>query len=153
MAESVAAVRAFEQEMQQAKASNSSQGDFIFLNKTRYDLSDSITILGCTLWSDLTACSPEIQQLLGQHFPDFAQIRDFTFNDSVQLHRDQRSWLNEQVSSIAANEPHRRIIIMTHHAPVPLLTSREEFRSGPNARWSPGFCKRSFGVIRSALKA
>jgi Calcineurin-like phosphoesterase len=36
----------------------------------------------------------------------------------VREHNADLSWLNDQVKSIAELEPHRKVIILTHHSPT-----------------------------------
>jgi len=55
-------------------------GEFIILDQTRYDLSPSVTILGCTLFSGIT---PEQIQSVSYGLNDFYRIEDW----SVDLHR------------------------------------------------------------------
>ncbi|KAF2730934.1 hypothetical protein EJ04DRAFT_545477 [Polyplosphaeria fusca] len=71
-------------------------GRFIFLNRDRYDLSSTITILGCTLWSDVEA---------DQAADVAARLTDFN---------DQRGIRD----CLEAEEPHRQVIVATHHCPT-----------------------------------
>ncbi|KIW29043.1 uncharacterized protein PV07_04889 [Cladophialophora immunda] len=86
-------------------------GKLVFLDQTRYDLSSEVTILGCTLYS---------QVLSSQHdrvsfgLNDFYHIEDWT------------------VADISAREPHRKIVVFTHHSP-----STAEGTSDPAHKASP----------------
>ncbi|KAI9772021.1 MAG: hypothetical protein M1840_001309 [Geoglossum simile] len=73
-------------------SAESTIGKFIFLDQTRYDLSDGLTILGCTLFSR-------------------------TVENHVDAHQSDTEWLNTQVSEISRAEPHREIVVFTHHSP------------------------------------
>lgn len=92
-----------------------SQGKFVFLDQTRYDLSPSLTILGCTLYS-------QISEMHREHVSfginDFYHIDDWTVEDHNTAHEADLKWLNEQVASIAASKPQRAIVIFTHYSPV-----------------------------------
>ncbi|CAI7607668.1 unnamed protein product [Penicillium glandicola] len=78
-------------------------GSFVFLDQTRYDLSPDVTILGCTLFSRVSEAHKE---------------HDWTVDDHMAAHEADLRWLNGQVSHIAASEPHRKIVVFTHHSPV-----------------------------------
>lgn len=90
-------------------------GEFVFLDQTRYDVSPSVTVLGCTLYSHVTT-----QQEAGVSFGlnDFYHIKDWTVDAHCAAHDADRMWLNDQVFGIAKSEPHRKIVIFTHHSPV-----------------------------------
>ncbi|PVH94483.1 hypothetical protein DM02DRAFT_676172 [Periconia macrospinosa] len=89
-------LRSFEEE-----AKSEYGGRFILLDRTRFDLDSTTTLLGYTLW---TAISSEQAAE--------ARLRLTDFNE--QLDRD---WLNDQVRELEEEEPHRRIAILTHHSP------------------------------------
>ncbi|CAG7977958.1 unnamed protein product [Penicillium salamii] len=76
-------------------------GSFVFLDQTRYDISSDVTILGCTLFTH-----------------DFSDIRDWIVEKHCVAHRSDLAWLNSQVLRISAEEPHRKIVVFTHHSPV-----------------------------------
>ncbi|KAI0778285.1 Ser/Thr protein phosphatase protein [Trametes elegans] len=103
-------------------------GRFVFLNRTRYDLSDSVTVLGCTLWSRL---DPARKFSIRLGLTDFSQITQFTPRLYQSLHAQDLSWLERSISDIAASEPHRRIIVMTHHAPTVAGTSNPRYAGSP----------------------
>lgn len=113
--ESHARLRAFEAE---------SNGKFIFLNQTRYDISTEFTILGCTLWA---ALDPENLDIIGQTLQDFKRIDDFTPAAYLNAHRADVAWLNDTVAHIASAEPQRKVVVFTHHAPTVDGTSDPKF--------------------------
>ncbi|OQU98525.1 hypothetical protein CLAIMM_04299 [Cladophialophora immunda] len=104
-------------------------GKLIFLDQTRYDLSAEVTILGCTLYS---------QVLSSQHdrvsfgLNDFYHIEDWTVEAHCAAHKADLEWLNAQVAEISAREPHRKIVVFTHHSP-----STAEGTSDPAHKASP----------------
>jgi hypothetical protein len=93
-------------------------GRFKFLCRDRYDVNDTITILGCTLWSaiehdqemDITARSTDLNSERG--------IENWTLNRHREEHEQDLAWLNSQVSTIEKDEPHRQVIVATHHSPT-----------------------------------
>lgn len=111
-AQAVARVREFEEEARREYG-----GRFHFLHRDRYDLAD-ITILGCTLWSDVL---PEQASEVVQRMTDFNEERgivDWQLEDCMEEHRKDLEWLNNQVQDIAKSRPDRQIIILTHHSPT-----------------------------------
>ena len=91
---------------------------FFFLNRRRVDLSPTISILGCTMWSRIedaqaAACTEALTD-----FHEMNGIRDRTVDAHNKDHARDLAWLNEQVASISTTEPKRHIIILTHHSPT-----------------------------------
>ena len=87
------------------------QGKLVFLNRTRVDLAGSnITVLGCTLHS-------HIQFDCAQLNKDFKNIRNWTIEDHNTEHELDVEWLHTSLRHIADTDPHKEVIILTHHAP------------------------------------
>ncbi|OSD00193.1 Ser/Thr protein phosphatase superfamily protein, partial [Trametes coccinea BRFM310] len=105
-------------------------GRFVFLNRTRYDLSPTLTILGCTLWARLNRDDLDI---LKWGVTDFRRIDDFDPAAYQAAHARDAAWLEHAVADIAREEPHRRVVVMTHHAPTVEGTSDPRFVGGPTA--------------------
>ncbi|KXN81053.1 hypothetical protein AN958_06175 [Leucoagaricus sp. SymC.cos] len=103
-------------------------GQFVFLNRNRYDLSSTVTVLGCTLWSRL---NPDDVDIIHLSLVDFRAIGGLDPEKFQALHRKDLDWLNESVQDIEKKEPHREIIILTHHAPTMEGTSDPRFEAGP----------------------
>jgi len=109
------AVNKFAQEIKQLRADQPRLGEFIFLNRTRYDLSDRVTVLGCTLYSMVTKIEMDHVSF---GLNDFYQIEDFSVEQHNEAHVADLAWLNDQVEAIATEEPHRSVVILTHHSPT-----------------------------------
>ncbi|KAI1837162.1 hypothetical protein DTO006G1_5940 [Penicillium roqueforti] len=90
-------------------------GSFVFLDQTRYDLSPEVTVLGCTLFSRVSEAHKEH---VSYGLNDFYNIKDWTVDDHTAAHDADLGWLNRQVSHIASSEPHRKLVVFTHHSPV-----------------------------------
>jgi len=118
-AEAKKIVRRFEAEVEQRRCSldNSTTGRFVFLERSRYDLSDDLTVFGCTLFSFIT---PEQRSSVARFISDFSRINEWTVDSHNAEHHAQLQWLNSQVSDCAQNEPHRLIVVLTHHSPTAL---------------------------------
>lgn len=103
------------QQFSDSISSEQSLGSFVFLNRTRHDLSPDVTILGCTLYSRIEEA---FMNDVSFGLNDFYQIDGWTVEDHCASHDADLKWLNEQVSYIARSEPQRKIVIFTHHSPI-----------------------------------
>ena len=56
---------------------------------------------------------------------DYRQITwhgaDFKPQDALAIHRRCRAWLGEQIDQIRRREPSSRLVVVSHHAPVPII--------------------------------
>lgn len=100
---------------QQDGTSPSNLGQFIFLNRRRFDLSSNVTILGCTLFSHI---SDEQRSTVSLFVSDFCNIADWSVDRHNAAHRVDLAWLNAEVEAIARDEPHRSVVVLTHHSPT-----------------------------------
>jgi hypothetical protein len=116
-------------ELNDERAQNPDIGELILLDRTRLDLSPSLTILGATLWSQLNTDDVEF---LSKALKDFRRIEGLTPEAYNILHHADVEWLNTQVELIRVNEPGRQIIIFTHHAPVVGSTSDPRYAGSPS---------------------
>ncbi|KAI9733669.1 MAG: hypothetical protein M1834_003271 [Cirrosporium novae-zelandiae] len=107
-------IQQFERETRE-KYTDESFGIFIFLDQTRYDLSSDITILGCTLFSNILASQSESVSF---GLNDFYYIDNWSVARHSEAHMEDLNWLNAHVKSITECEPHRKIIILTHYCPT-----------------------------------
>jgi hypothetical protein len=107
-------VRDFADRMEQLRV-RSTIGRFIFLDQTRHDVNDTLTVLGCTLFSRVT---PEQAAAVGSRLIDVQQIQDWTVADHVEAHESDLCWLNAHASEIARAQPQRQIVVFTHHSPT-----------------------------------
>jgi Calcineurin-like phosphoesterase len=108
-------VKAFAARLEEERNATSEIGKFVFLDQSRYDIDESVTILGCTLYSRI---STEQQETVRMFLTDFSSIENWEVNDHNHAHESDLSWLNAQVDSIVQREPERTIIIFTHHSPT-----------------------------------
>ena len=91
------------------------QGKFVVLDQTRYDISPTVTILGCNLFS---AIDPDQASSIQLFSSDFEQIQDSSIDSHTAAHKSDLAWLNQQVAGITQNEPERQIVIFTHYSPT-----------------------------------
>ena len=105
-------------------------GKFVFLDQTRVDISPDLTVLGCTLFSQIDESHKE---RVSFGLNDFYLIDDWTVNGHNAAHHADLTWLNSQVTQIAESEPRRKIVILTHHSPI----TRDERAVDPRHAGSP----------------
>ncbi|KAK0235992.1 Ser/Thr protein phosphatase superfamily protein [Armillaria nabsnona] len=106
----------------------SSSGKLIVLDRTRFDVSPTFTILGCTLWS---ALDPDCLDILSWSLTDFKRIHGFDVASYNTFHQTDLAWLCESVEAIRRDEPHRRVVVLTHHAPTIEGTGDPKYIGGP----------------------
>lgn len=109
-----ARVHAFAQRMEDPRG-RSTVGRFVFIDRTRFDLTHNLTVLGCTLFSDIV---PRHATDVDNRLTEFRQIHGWTVSDHISAHRGDKEWLNQQVREIEKTEPQRSIAIFTHHSPT-----------------------------------
>lgn len=122
---------------QRAQSPESVIGEYALLDRDEFHLpSHNLTILGCTLFSDVPARSMTDVSL---GLNDFFRIGDWTVEQHVEAHRRDLAWLNGRVAAIAREQHHlgRRVVVLTHHSPtVDARTVNPRFA---NSRISSGF--------------
>ncbi|KAI1476343.1 hypothetical protein F4774DRAFT_420855 [Daldinia eschscholtzii] len=95
---------------------DSEYGEFVFLDNSRYDLSDeNITILGATMFTN-----PPPNQMfhLDAYYRNELQIHSWTSRQHIEAHLETIAYLSREVDHLAKQDPGRSIIILTHHCPT-----------------------------------
>lgn len=86
-------------------------GKLHILDRNRIDVHTDITVLGCTLHSHISEGYSRLTN-------DFRRILEW----SVEAHNEQHSkdlqWLRASLHQLRTEEPERRVVIVTHYAPV-----------------------------------
>ena len=120
----VEVVRRFEEEVKQRQHSpdKTGTGRFIFLDRSRYDVSERLTVFGCTLFSSIV---PEQRTTVTQFVSDFSQIEDWTVETHNTAHQRDLQWLNSEVSACALQEPQRAIVVLTHYSPTAVALAND----------------------------
>ncbi|KAI8973982.1 hypothetical protein BD414DRAFT_498768, partial [Trametes punicea] len=90
-------------------------GRFVLLDRGRYDLSQMVTVLGCTLWARLDADDLDV---LRRGVTDFRRIEGFDPAAYQVAHARDAAWLAEAVAEVEREKGRRRVVVMTHHAPT-----------------------------------
>lgn len=108
-------LRTFQAESETKHESDSTLGRFVFLDQMRFDISSTVTILGCTLFSKIL---PHQETSISHALNDFHHIKDWTVQTNNKAFSSDLLWLNTEVSKLEQEEPNRKIIIFTHHGPT-----------------------------------
>lgn len=105
-------------------------GRLSFLQQNRVDLPRAVTVLGCTLWSRV---ADDAKEVVGQKVNDFRRIENWSVDDHNEAHESDLAWLRSELGKIGDD---RSVLVVTHHAPSVLETSRPEHLNNP---WSSAF--------------
>ena len=115
----------------------------ILMNRTRVDLDapEPITVLGCTLHSNVP---PESQDVVHQKISDFRHIGGWTVADHVAEHLKDVEWLEREIQAIRNQDSgsRRKVVVITHHAPSIYGTSEPAHAANP---WSSAFATDLLG--------
>lgn len=120
----------FSENVKRRRIRDSGLGEFILLDRTRHDLDENITILGCTLWSLIPPAAGEQARA---RLKDFKRIKDWTVETHNSVHTTEVNWLERECLKIRQEEPNRRIFIFTHYAPLMHGTSAPDKEGSPLA--------------------
>ena len=107
---------------QRRRPSGERLGQFVFLNKRRYDCSERLTVLGCTLFSSIRL---EQRESVARFVSDFSKIDDWDIDAHNSAHQREVQWLNSQISECTHREPHRSIVVLTHYSPTVLEAAND----------------------------
>lgn len=112
-------------------------GRLVLLDKTRFDLSPNITVLGCTLFS----CISDAQKPTTAMFiSDFQNVQDWSVEKHNQAHAADLAYLNNQVREIVKTEPHRQIVIFTLYFPTRLPEANDPIHLKDDRQVNSAFC-------------
>lgn len=101
----------------------STMGRFVWLDQKRFDVSETVTVLGCTLFSRITEEQRKDVELI---VTDFSAIKEWTVEGHNAAHESDLAWLNNEVSQIEQENPCREVIIFTHHCPTVLPQAQDQ---------------------------
>lgn len=108
-------MRGFEDQIARRRADDDALGRFVLPDQTRYDITPGLSILGCTLFSDIDLEQASSVQL---SVSDFERIQDWSVESHNVAHKVDLDWLNQQVLKISRDEPERQIVVFTHYLPT-----------------------------------
>jgi hypothetical protein len=107
-------VKRFKDDIDDLSRRGETVGNLILLDQTRYDISPTLTILGCTLFLHVTQ---EQIQNVDFGLNDFYHIRDWSIEAHQEAHAADFAWLNQEIDLISRSEPDRKVVVLTHHYP------------------------------------
>ncbi|KAH7107332.1 Ser/Thr protein phosphatase superfamily protein [Auriculariales sp. MPI-PUGE-AT-0066] len=121
--------RQFAERVQQRRQNEPELGEFVLLHRTRYDFpGTNVTVLGCTLWSDIPI---EDAGMVRAGLNDFQCIAGWTTDEHTRIHREEVAWLTTEMEQLQREAPSRKVAILTHHAPTFQRTSDPKFKDSP----------------------
>ncbi|EAU38558.1 protein TOXD [Aspergillus terreus NIH2624] len=112
-------------------------GRLVLLHRKRYDIPGShVTVLGCTLWSNVPDESKDVVRM---RISDFQQITGWTVDDHIANHRADLAWLQSEIQTVHQENikitdeqsPKRSVLVVTHHAPLLRKTSSPQHARNP----------------------
>ncbi|KAF7888301.1 uncharacterized protein EAF02_002842 [Botrytis sinoallii] len=112
----------FQRRMNKNRQEGVEMGRFVFLNRTRFEITDSLTVLGCTLFSHI---SDEQRQSVSLFCSDFSETLEWDIDAHNASHLEDLIWLNAQVEQITLDEPRRKIVVFTHFSPTMLEAAND----------------------------
>ena len=111
------------------EAAWATEGRVFYLEQGQASLwigSRRLHVLGCTLWTDyqIEGDPDDAMRRALERMADYRHITwhgaSFQPRDALAIHRRSRAWLGEQIGQIRQREPDSRLVIVSHHAPIPL---------------------------------
>ena len=119
------------------------RGRVTLLDRTRVDLANDVTLLGCTLWSSIPNSA---RAAVRGRVKDYQYIDGWSVDRHNTEHEKEVTWLREQLR-LVQKDSKRRVFIITHHAPSKQGTSNPVYESNP---WSAAF---STALLEGEAKA
>lgn len=113
--DAISEVNRFKAESEASFERGETLGQLVLLNRTRYDISPTVTILGCTLFSQV---AEEQAESVSFGLNDFYYIKDWTIETHREAHLEDLEWLNTEIDSISRLEPERKVVVFTHYCPL-----------------------------------
>ncbi|KAH7082776.1 hypothetical protein BKA63DRAFT_501617 [Paraphoma chrysanthemicola] len=108
---------------------------FVFLNRTRIDISPTLTLLGCTLWTHIPTLAHSTCADLLTDFNESTGIWDRSVHEHNLDHARDVEWLNQSVKRIAETELEREIVVLTHHSPTIDSRANSVRHAKSSVRW------------------
>ncbi|KAJ5751367.1 hypothetical protein N7533_008395 [Penicillium manginii] len=101
--------------MDSAPKSGEPLGQLVFLDKGRYDISSTVSVLGCTLFSQV---AHDQKENVSFGINDFYHVDDWSVGAHQAAHRADLDWLNHEIDVISRLEPDRKVVVLTHYCPL-----------------------------------
>ena len=114
--------------------------NLFFLDRTAHDVSPTLRVVGCTLWSDIRDCE---RAEVWDRMQDFRCIPGWTPDTNNRQHRNEVEWVEEQIATAPG-----RVVLLTHHAPTFSGAVRPEHR---HSAIGSAFCSDLGHLLRPPL--
>lgn len=99
----------------------------VYLNRTTFDIPNTdIRIAGCTLWSHVNDAQ---RQRVEQEVGDFKHIREWSLEKRDREHNRDVDFIINSMGCAVRDK--KRLILLTHHAPVRGISSAPAHAHGP----------------------
>ncbi|PKS05024.1 hypothetical protein jhhlp_008390 [Lomentospora prolificans] len=115
------------------------KGKMHLLHRKRFNISNgNIVILGCTMWSQVPENHMEAVRI---RVKDFKRIHNWTVEKHNETHEEDLRWLKAEIDNLRSEASKEKgvekiVVVVTHHAPSILKTSRPEQVANP---WTSAF--------------
>ncbi|KIV97711.1 hypothetical protein PV10_01425 [Exophiala mesophila] len=120
------------------------------LYRTRLDIDPSLSILGCTLQSNIR---PENRAVVESRVKDFQRIPNWTVDLHNEEHQRDLDWLRAEIDSISSeselSSKAKHILVISHHAPIKNGSSHPKNERSP---WGDAFATDLLGVYKELSK-
>ena len=91
-------------------------GRVALLQRKRFDVAPDVTILGCTLNTNI---AEQAYDAIAAKVKDFKHIAEWSVADHVAEHQIDVEWLENEVQLVRKERgPNHKIVAITHHAPI-----------------------------------
>ena len=94
----------FQNLCQVERVQDESLGEVVVLDQTRYDVTEDVTVLGCTLFSYVP---PEQHEAVSYGLSEFYVFEDWTVDVHNSAHKSDIDWLTTQLSQIQEETPNK----------------------------------------------
>lgn len=119
------------------------QSKLILLDDSAALIGDDVVLVGATLWTDMDNNDPLVHMQVASGMSDFRVIlygNDlFSTEQAVKLHNKSKKYIKK----VAESYPHKKIVVMTHHAPSYKSNGKQHDRSIISA----GYCSNLEDLI------
>ncbi|KAI1876206.1 uncharacterized protein JN550_001702 [Neoarthrinium moseri] len=106
----------FQENVKARRETGETLGEFVLLDRTRFDIDvgdDQVTILGCTLFSNIP---PESHDHVSLRLNDFYYIEKWEVEKHNEEHQRDVQWLSSQLEELRGSA--RKVVVLTHYSPT-----------------------------------
>jgi hypothetical protein len=110
---------------------------------------NSVTILGCTLWSSILESA---ESAVRSRVKDFTEIKNWSVEEHNRHHQEDVAWLKSEIEQVRRRDSYepRKILCVTHYPPVMKEASAPEHA---NNAWNSAFGTDLLGASKDEGQA